>query len=409
MKVRRNFLFLQGVCSPFFRRLGDRLEADGHRVFKLNFNMGDHAYWWPRRSVNFRSGLAELRQYVDEFCRRFDITDQVLFGDRRPVHRTPVEHGEVLGLKTHVFEEGYFRPYWVTLEREGVNGHSLLPRDPAWFWEVGGRLADFGDGEAFDAPFSHRVFHDVAYHAAGLLNPFFFHRYRTHVPVIAPIEYLAYTRRSATLPYWKKRDDETVSELLRKGARYFLLPLQLGSDAQIRDHSRFDGMIEVMDFVLSSFARHASGTDVLVVKNHPLDIGLVGFRKALTKLERQYGIEGRTRYLETGDLGVLVKNALGVVTVNSTVGGYSLGFGCPTIALSDPIYNLPNLCFQGGLDDFWLSRERPDMEFFRRFRNTVIFATQVNGGFYSPKGIALAVENAARVLSAEKSPLETLL
>lgn len=409
MTVRRNFLFLQGVCSPFFRQLGDRLEADGHRVFKLNFNMGDLAYWWPRRSTNYRGSLADLRDYVDEFCRRFEISDQVLFGDRRPVHRAPVEHGEVLGLRTHVFEEGYFRPYWVTLEREGVNGHSLLPRDPDWFWETGARLANYGDGKAFEAPFFQRAVHDVAYHAAGLLNPLFFHRYRTHVPVIAPVEYLAYSRRLATLPFWEKRDETTVSELLRNNARYFLLPLQLGSDAQIRDHSRFEGMIEVIDFVLSSFARHASSADILVIKNHPLDIGLVNFREALAKLEKQYAIEGRTRYLETGPLDVLVRNAQGVVTVNSTVGGFSLGLGCPTITLSDPIYNLPKLCFQGNLDHFWLGRERPDKEFFRRFRNTVIHATQINGGFYSRQGIALAVENAARVLSAETSPLESLL
>jgi len=77
--------------------------------------------------------------------------------------------------------------------------------------------------------------------------------------------------------------------------------------------------------------------------------------------------------------------------------------------LSDPIYNLPGLTFQGGLDDFWRARPVPDAELFRRFRNTVIHATQVNGGFYYPRGIALAVENCLRMLEPERSPLEALL
>ena len=41
--------------------------------------------------------------------------------------------------------------------------------------------------------------------------------------------------------------------------------------------------------------------------------------------------------------------------------------------------------------------------------NTVIRATQINGGFYSPSGIALAAANSAVVLSAERSPLEMML
>ena len=99
----------------------------------------------------------------------------------------------------------------------------------------------------------------------------------------------------------------------------------------------------------------------------------------------------------------------GTVTVNSTVGALSLGLSCPTIALSDPIYSLPGLTFQGQLDDFWQGRTLPDAELFRRFRNTVIHTTQVNGGFYCRDGIALAVEGSRRLLASPRSPLEELL
>jgi capsular polysaccharide export protein len=67
------------------------------------------------------------------------------------------------------------------------------------------------------------------------------------------------------------------------------------------------------------------------------------------------------------------------------------------VTLSDPIYNLPGLTFQGPLDDFWTHAEAR-RELFRCFRNTVIHATQVNGGFYSAQAIRMAVANCRRFL-----------
>jgi capsular polysaccharide export protein len=86
----------------------------------------------------------------------------------------------------------------------------------------------------------------------------------------------------------------------------------------------------------------------------------------------------------------------------------ALGLGCPTVTLSDPIYNLPGLTFQGALDDFWKRGEPPDHELFRRFRNAVMYTTQVNGGFYCRAGIELALSNCVPLLEAERSPLEIL-
>lgn len=407
--TKRTFLFLQGVCSPFFARLADRLTGDGHQVLKVNFNAGDLAYWGTRKSANFHGRPQDLRDFLDDLYRRYGITDQVLFGDRRPIHRPAVEHAEALGIRTHVFEEGYFRPHWVTLEREGVNGHSLLPRDPEWFWAVGGDLSGDEAVEPFASLFSVRAAHDVAYHLAGVANPLLFPHYRTHAGVMAPVEYLGYIRRFSLLLWWKPRDARLIDGLVACKVPYYVLPLQLNSDAQIRDHSRFENMAEVIEFVIESFARQAPAGSRLVIKNHPLDMGLAGYGRLIARLERAYDVVGRVDYLESGDLERLVRQASGLVTVNSTVGGVSLGLDCPTTTLSDPIYNLPGLTFQGALDDFWRQGEAPNRELFRRFRKAVIHATQVNGGFYCAKGIELAVRNSIAILEGETSPLEALM
>jgi len=408
--LRRNFLFLQGVCSPYFARLADRLRADGHRIFRVNFNAGDLTSWAPRSSWQFRGKPEILRDFLDEKYRRFGITDQILFGDRRPVHRPAVDHGEACGVRTHVYEEGYFRPHWVTLEREGVNGHSLLPRDPDWFREVGGRLHEPPPAMAFHTPFRVRTQHDVAYHLAGAGNALLFPHYRGHAPAPAPVEYAGYLWRLSRVRFWhSRRDAAEVVRLAGGNLPFYLLPLQLNSDAQIRDHSRFKNMGEVMEHVLESFARHAPSGSRLVIKNHPLDAGLVNHRQALATLLRRFGLDGRVDYLESGNLDALLERARGCVTVNSTVGIVSLAHGCPTTTLSDPIYNLPGLTFQGHLDDFWSQGERPDAEMFKRFRRVVMHTTQVNGGFYCRQGIALAVENSLPFLTCERSPLEALL
>ena len=95
--------------------------------------------------------------------------------------------------------------------------------------------------------------------------------------------------------------------------------------------------------------------------------------------------------------------------MNSTVGFPALGAGRATIALGSAIYDIPGLTFRGPLDDFWQQAGGPDQDLYRCFRNTIVHAAQINGGLYSRSGIELTVQNAAAVLTAERSPLEELL
>lgn len=407
--MERAFLFLQGPATPFFAHLAKRLRAGGHRVMRVHFCAGDAAYAAEPGALAYRGRVEDLRNWLGEVYCRYEITDQVLFGDRRSVHRPAVAHGEACGVRTWVFEEGYFRPYWVTLEREGVNGHSLLPRDPDWFRAVGSRLPEPGDVVPFRSPFWRRAVHDVLYHLAGVANPVLFPHYQTHAPYPAPLEYAGYLGRFARLRLVRAREVKRAQAIIASGVPYYVLPLQLNSDAQIRDHSRFENMEEVMAYVLDSFAHHAPDDSHLVIKNHPLDPGLVDHGRALLKMAREYDLTERVHYLEDGDLVGLLRHARGCVTVNSTSGIVALEQGTPTVTLSDPIYNLPGLTFQGPLDAFWRERTAPDREFFGCFRRVVLHATQINGGFYCPDGIRLAVENSAPVLTSDQSPLEALL
>ena len=408
--MRRVFLLLQGPATPFFSHLAIRLRSEGHHVLKLNFNGGDWLYGSRAFNLNYRGTVFELRDFLDDLYRRFQITDQVLFGDRRPVHRPAVEHAKTLGVRTHVYEEGYFRPHWVTLERQGVNGHSQLPRDADWFRSVGGCLPDPPEPAVVRCPFHIRATHDVLYHLAGLANPVMFRHYRTHAPVPAPVEYAGYAIRLPMMRFQhERRDAGRIRALLDAKNPFYVLPLQLDSDAQIRDHSRFADMCETIEYVMKSFASHMAGDACLVIKNHPLSPGLVDYERVVFRAATRFGVTGRVLYLESGDLELLLRHARGCVTVNSTAGIVALKSGCPTIALSDPVYKLKGLTFYGGLDEFWRNGEPPDAELFRLFRRIVIRTTQVEGDFYGKAGIAMAVENSLQDLNSDRSALEALL
>ncbi len=404
----KRFLFLQGVSSPFFARLAYSLIAEGHVVFKVNFNCGDAVYWRPRRAWNFRSAATALPDWLTAKFAAQGITDVVLFGDRRPIHVAAIGVANRIGVTVHVFEEGYFRPNWVTLERGGVNKYSALPRDPGWYLKNAPHISA-QSYQPVHTPLSVRAAHDIAYHLANLGNAIGYPGYQTHRPYNAAIEYAGLARRFASLKFYERKDKIICDQLLNEKTPFFLLPLQLDSDAQIREFSTFSGMREVIDVVVKSFARAAPTDAHLLIKNHPLDTGFVNYSIVITQVTNECGVNDRVHFIETGDANPLLAHTLGVVLVNSTVGTAALDAGKPLKTLADPIYNLAGLTFQGELDDFWKHGNVPEPILNAAFRKMVMHATLVNGGFYTKDSIALAVPGAIKMLTAAKSPIEALL
>ena len=66
------------------------------------------------------------------------------------------------------------------------------------------------------------------------------------------------------------------------------------------------------------------------------------------------------------------------------------------------LFRSKGLVGQGSLDDFWCNQERPNETLADAVIKFVKRRTQLNGGFYSPEAIDLAVTNTvSRVLAAE--------
>jgi len=403
----RRFLFLQGLASPFFGKLASHLAKAGAETLRVNFRTGDKL-WWQGPSLDFRGRLEELPLFYSALFEQHRFTDVALFGDMRPVHLPVKGVTERHGARLHVFEEGYLRPNWITIERGGVNANSPLPRDAAWYKSASAALPPAPTHHEMHVPIALRASQDLSYRLAGAADPLVFPRYRTHRPRRALAEYTGWARRYAQFPFFARRDKRALHETTRNRRDIFLLPLQLNGDTQITHHSTFRGVSDVIEHVLDSFARHAPPETALVVKNHPLDPGLD--RHACTVLEaaRRQNVVDRVVFLETTNLAEILPRTRGVVLVNSTTGLSAIWRHIPVFALADPIYNMPGLTHQGDLAGFWNDPQAPDEQLYQAFRHVLLHVNQVNGDFFTRRGIEAAVLNCERMLQPQ-SPLEELL
>lgn len=339
-----------------------------------------------------------LAGWYDGLIKAEGFTDVLMFGDCRAVHRPIHAIAEALGLRVFVFEEGYVRPHWLTLERQGVNGRSSLSRDPAWYLERRAETPPSPIAGSTGYSLYRRAAHDIIYRLANAVYSSRFPRYRSHRPSNGFVEYGGLAWRAIFQKKYEREANAVTRELIDSQAAYYLLPLQLNSDAQIIEHSKFSGIKDVILEVMQSFVSHAPDGALLVIKNHPLDTGLINYRKFSIGLASSLGIADRVRFIDAGHLPTLLESARGVVVVNSTVGLSALHHRRPLMALGDAIYSMAGLTWQASLDSFWREGQMPDVLLYHAFIDYVIEHTQINGDFYTDSGIAMAISGAIRRL-----------
>jgi capsular polysaccharide export protein len=396
----RAFLFLQGMATRFFERLGRALSERGHTVHRVNFNGGDRAFWRLPGAVDFRGRAEEWPDFLDRLIIGNAISDIILFGDCRPLHRAAIRIAESRMLRIHVVEEGYLRPDWITFEENGVNGHSSLPRDPGWYRERARTLPAWRDPPSVPGSFRRRAVEDVVYTMASMAGMWRFPHYATHRPYHQLVEYAGWLRRLALQRHAESRAAVAIENLPAGSDPLFLFPLQLDCDYQVRVHSPFRAMHLAIEHVLGSFAHHAPRRARLVVKLHPLDSGLVDWAAITGYLAVEFGIADRVVILDGGDLGKLLARQPAVITVNSTVGTLALACGLPVIALGKAVYDVAGLTFQGELDDFWNGPTPPEAALFDAFRRVLAARCLIPGSFFNEAGLTLAVHAAIDRLEA---------
>lgn len=380
----RAFVFLQGPPGPLLHQLAGALRNKGLKVERINICAGDRVDW-PEAATNFRGRFRDWPVFFDNFLREHQITDILLFGDCRPYHMSARRVAALRGVRTYVLEEGYLRPHWMTLELDGVNGYSRLARNRDWLVEQARALPPEPFLPPVTANFPRRVKdtarHYTAVHVGRLAYPY----YRTHRPGSALKEAIGWGWRYLVGGFRARQAEQIVRELRDKP--YFLFPLQLSGDYQIRNHSPFPDMRSAVAYVMESFARHAPDDARLLIKSHPFDTSLINWRGAIARRARQLGIRQRVRFIDGGHLDQLAADTTGMVCVNSTSATLALAAGSPVCALGDAIYNFPGLTFDRHLDEFWSDPTPPEPGLYGSFRRILVDRCLVRGGLASVSAV----------------------
>jgi capsular polysaccharide export protein len=381
----KRVLMLQGPVGPFFARLAADLALAGATVFKVNFNGGDWLFSKSRsfsRVFDYAGDLAAWPAYFEDLLARLNIETVLLFGDCRPVHAAAMDVIQRRGVHLGVFEEGYLRPDYITLERDGVNNNSSLPSDPGFYLAQPPRKLP--ESKPLGRTYWESAKWGMMYFLAATVGRVWFRHYRHHRRLgisDAPTWWLSYLRKAA----YRHIERDVLPTLVGvNSGNFFLVSLQMRGDAQMSVHSPYKSVQQFIEHVVTSFAQHAPASSMLALKHHPLDRGYTDYRRLIKRLIREHKLEERCFYIHDQHLPTLLEHACGVVVVNSTVGLSAVGQGVPVKLCGESIYDIQGLTFQGPLDAFWDNAHLavPNPALYQAFRSYLIAHTQHQGSFY---------------------------
>ncbi|MCT4553077.1 MAG: capsular biosynthesis protein [Pelagimonas sp.] len=408
---RRVFLFLQGPHGPFFNRLGAMLRRTGAEVWRVGFNAGERAFWFhPRSYIPYKGTLDQWRDRFVDLLAEKQVTDIVLYGDVRPIHAQAVEEAKARGITVHVFEEGYMRPYWVTYERGGSNGHSRLMKMSVAQMR---HALEASDMEA-PLPPAHwgdmrqHIFYGALYHWFVMFRNGQYRNFKPHRSLSVVQEFLLYLQRLVFMPVsWADRVLSTARIRLG-GFPYHLALMQLEHDSSFQKHSPFDTMPQFIDLVVAGFAEGAPGHHHLVFKAHPLEDGRVNIRRAIRDAATRHKVSDRVHYVRGGKLAQLLNDARSAVTVNSTAAQQVLWRGIPLKVFGDAVYAKPEFVSTQPLAQFFAMPSRPNMQAYKDYRRYLLETSQFPGGFYSARGRRQLLRQVVDMMLSPDDPYDAL-
>ena len=282
-------------------------------------------------------------------------------------------------IDSHVFELGYLRPNYVTLELDGVNARSALNNSAEFYRSL----------PAQDVIPQARRESGVRWRKLWKAPTFVQHaltRYRivegAHKLQPTP-GYVWAAVRGFGRKYFYAISERRSKEALFNGSPFFLGVLQVATDSQLIGEPRYSSVECFITEMVESFACYAPKNARLFIKHHPRDRGYTNYSSCVERLVQRLGLQQRVFYFHDSPLAPILRNPAcqGVVLINSTVGYQTLFHGVPLKALGTAPFNIEGLADQQHLDGFWVAPRRSDRALFRRFYHHVLSTTQINGNF----------------------------
>lgn len=375
----KNVVLLQGPVGNFFLRLATKLKKMNAKISKINFNGGDF-FFYPKGHI-YKGSRENLAAFYEDFFTKNQTEAVLMYNDCRFINRTGLEVAKKLGIAVWIFEEGYLRPYCITLEKDGVNANSPMPRDKNFYLNL--NLNDVGvEIKTIPGGFKFMGFYSFLYWFFAFILAPFFNNSLHHRP-LNPLEMFAWFKTLFLKYQYKISEKRLNAKIYKLEKKYFLAILQVYNDTQILNHYKKD-IEHFIEETILSFANHARAKSYLVFKHHPMDRGYRNYASLIEKLSEKYHVEGRILYVHDSYLPLLLKNALGCITINSTVGLSAIIDGCPTKVCGEAFYDFEGLTYPKKLHFFWREAHayKPNSLLVSQFKKYLLKTNQINGNFY---------------------------
>ena len=380
VQMKENILLLQGPVGPFFKNVAKWLQNQGRKVYKINLNGGDE-FFFPQNSMSFYEPIAKFHQFLVDYIDKYNINAIVVFGDCRAYHKIAKSIvNSNPSLSFWVFEEGYLRPHYITFEKNGVNGYSLIPKNHDFYQNI--QITSFKANKG-KSHFYSMIYYTCVYYILMFLKkrkyPNYIHHRKTSLTFYTFYWGLALIRKLKARVILPRLIKKIVNDEYKP---FYIFPLQCDQDFQIQVHSYYHSMRSYIFRVIRSFSMFADDKSYLLIKHHPMDEGFNNYEKLIKKLAKRYGVSERVIYMHGVPMPILLRKAKGLVTVNSTCGFSALIHGLPVKVLGNAHYDIEGLTFQKGLHHFWKEGIKPDAELFERYRTYLCNKSQIKGSVY---------------------------
>jgi len=380
----KNILFLQGPIGPFFKKLDNHFRARGANTFRITLNLADWYFSNKDNTTPFKGTTKEWLDFITLFLQTHKIDKVFLAGDCRFYQRQTIEATSKLDIDTFVFEEGYIRPDYITMEKYGVNNFSKISRDRNFYLALDDKYMYSSTPLPVLTSYRKMEMSAIIYYCILFVSKLSYPHYVHYRESNAINEFIWGIRNIYRKGLFKILESKKIDLLTTSlSKKYYFVPLQTYNDFQITEHSKYAKIEAFIIEVLHSFKTYAPKDTHIVLKHHPVDRGRKNYTKLIKRLSKKLDITDRVIIIYDIHLPTVIKHAIATVTINSTVGISSLYHKIPTITLGDAIYDIEGLTTKGvSLDNFWTRYKKPDDILFKKFRNYLIEVTQLNGSFY---------------------------
>ena len=389
-------LLLVGPIGTFFARLSQYFANNNVKNYKILFPL--HEYGFPRsRVIRFPHEIRFFKLFLRDILIKKNIKHIFMYGNVLIPHKQTLELVDELkkegtNIETHIFELGYLRPNFVTLEKRGINYTSdlILEKNfynnqiPYKYFPLPKkyilRIRKIWKAITF-------ISHCLTYYQIVEFD----HKLQPRP------SFLYFQLKGFFLKYFFKFNEYKLKKKCFSTKPFFLVIFQVSTDSQLTHGSKIKNNNQFIYKVIKDFASAKLTGVNLVFKHHPRDRGYIDYSREIKKISKQFNLRNNIFYIHDYSLSKIFTNpkCKGTVLINSTVGYQSLYHSIPVKALGISPFNIDGLTHQNNLVSFFVNPSEVDKLLFNKFYKYVLENSQINGNFdgFFPFDKVFTIEN----------------